>query len=102
LPHLSKLFKASLNLSYIPESWSKVNVCFIPKPGKPSYLNPKAYRPISLMSFILKTLEKLIEKYIRETVLEARPLHTNQFAYLVGKSTDSALHFLVSKMEKNY
>jgi ribonuclease HI len=100
LPHLSKLFKASLTLSYIPESWSKVNVCFIPKPGKPSYLNPKAYRPISLMSFVLKTLEKLIEKHIRETILETRPLHANQFAYQVGKSTDLALHCLVSKMEK--
>ena len=40
---------------------------FIPKSGKKSYSDPRAYRPISLMCFLYKTMEKVlpdIEKII--------------------------------------
>ena len=32
----------------------------IPKPGKANYDNPKSYRPISLTSFLMKGLERII------------------------------------------
>lgn len=56
IPQLEKLFRASLKTGFIPSIWRGTKVAFIPKPGKESYDDPK---PISLMSFILKTLEKL-------------------------------------------
>jgi hypothetical protein len=43
-------------------------VVFIPKPGK-SLSQAKSLRPISLMSFPLKTLEKIIDRHIRDGVL---------------------------------
>jgi hypothetical protein len=43
------------------------------------------------MSFILKTLEKLIDRHIRDGVLVSKPIHQNQFAYRVGMSTETAL-----------
>jgi hypothetical protein len=51
-------------------------VVFIPKPGK-SLTQAKSLRPISLMSFILKILEKLIDRCIRGGVLAEKPLHQN-------------------------
>ncbi|XP_063994255.1 uncharacterized protein LOC135171557 [Diachasmimorpha longicaudata] len=51
------------------EMWREVRVVFIPKPGKCSYDNAKAYRPISLSSFLLKTLERLVDRHIKEGVL---------------------------------
>lgn len=104
LPHISKtivsLFRASLALCYIPRSWRKVNVIFIPKPGKdPNF--PKSYRPISLSSFLLKALERIIENHIRETTLIINPLHPLQFAYMKGKSTELAALNLVSTIESN-
>jgi ribonuclease HI len=85
---------------YVPEIWCKVKVVFIPKPGKSSYTDPKSFRPISLMSFILKSLEKLVDRHIRETSLVVSPLHKFQYAYQAGKSTESALHLAVSKFER--
>jgi ribonuclease HI len=100
LPHLCRLFKFSIATGLIPNSWSGVNVTFIPKPGKTSYADPKSFRPISLMSFVLKTLEKLIDRHIKDTTLTLKPLHKFQYAYQQGKSTEAALHHAVSKMEQ--
>ncbi|XP_017875793.1 uncharacterized protein LOC108622427, partial [Ceratina calcarata] len=36
------------------------------KPGKTDYATPKAFRPISLTSFLLKTMEKQIDRYIKD------------------------------------
>ena len=100
IPHLCNLYKFSIKSGLIPIAWRGVNVKFIPKPGKDTYSDPKSFRPISLMSFILKTLEKLIDRYVRETYLIENPLHKNQYAYQEGKSTEAALHLAVAKMEK--
>lgn len=102
LEPLCEVMRSSLALGHIPAKWEKVKVTFIPKPGKPSHATAKDFRPISLTSFIMKALERLIEVYIREEALIGFPLHANQHAYQVGKSTDSALHCLVSKIEKSF
>ena len=73
---------------------------FIPKPGnRPSEL-PKSYRPISPTSFVLKTMERLIDVHIRGRLDLSTPLHSSQFAYKKGKSTEGALHYLVRKIER--
>ena len=73
---------------------------FIPKPGKP-LSQAKSLRPISLMSFILKIFEKLLDRHIRDGVLVEKPLHQNQFAYRAGMSTETALFQVVHKLEKS-
>lgn len=100
-PMLSEMFRASLRLSYIPLTWRETNVIFIPKHGKGDYSDPKAYRPISLMSFNLKCLEKIIDRRIRQVNLKRSPLHRAQHAYQQGKGTDSALHQLFTNIEKS-
>jgi hypothetical protein len=97
---LMMLLRASLALGYIPMSWRHIRVVFIPKPGKP-LSQGKSLRPISLMSFILKTLEKLLDRYIRGGVLVEKPLHQNQFAYRAGMSTETALFQVVHRLEKS-
>jgi hypothetical protein len=61
----------------------------------------KSLRPISLTSFILKILEKLLDRHIRDGVLVSKPLHQNQFAYRAGKSTETALFQVVHRLEKS-
>ncbi|CAG9829773.1 unnamed protein product [Diabrotica balteata] len=68
---------------------------------KDDYTLPKAFRPISLTSFLLKTMERLCERYIRMKVMVHNPLHPNQHAYTSGRSTDSALHHVVGKNERS-
>ena len=94
------LYFHCIKLSYIPETWRHVKVIFIPKAGKTSYTNPKSFRPISLSSYFLKGLERLIDWHIRIDCLSKKPLSISQHAYLTSKSTDSALNDLVTNIEK--
>jgi ribonuclease HI len=50
---------------------------------------------------VLKTLERMCDRYIRDVILRLKPLHKNQHAYQAGKSVDSALHQVVYNVEKS-
>ena len=101
LPILTSIFRASIALRYLPKSWRMVRVVFIPKPGRTDYTLGKSYRPISLTSFLLKSIERLCDRHIRDTVLTTNPLHHLQHAYLPGRSTESALHAVVDRIERS-
>jgi len=73
---------------------------FIPKPGRNSYSRPRDFRPISLTSFLLQTMERLVDRFLRDEILAFKPLHPNQHAYQAGKSVETALHQLVVQVEK--
>jgi len=51
---LTNIKNSSLTLGYIPETWRRARVIFIPKAGKPSYDLPRSFRPITLLSFLIK------------------------------------------------
>lgn len=86
---IGKLFRASFAWGYIPTNWRKVNVIFLPKANKPSD-KAKSYRPVSLNSFLLKTMEKLLDVHLRNGIEATIPLNNAQFAYRKGKSTELA------------
>ncbi|KAJ8735608.1 hypothetical protein PYW07_007228 [Mythimna separata] len=100
IPILIKIFRASFAWGYIPEKWTMVKVCFIPKAGKKDYSQPKSFRPISLTSFLLKSMEKVIDECIRDGPLRDNPLHPKQHAYQKGKSTETALLELTDRIER--
>ena len=97
---LSVIYRASLAHNYIPQLWQIARVAFLPKPGRLDYSDPKAYRPISLTSYLLKGLEKLVGRFLRDGPLKQLPLHPRQHAFQAGKSTESALHQLVERLER--
>jgi Reverse transcriptase (RNA-dependent DNA polymerase) len=97
---LHRIFIACLAFGYIPKPWRKVKVIFIPKPGRDSYEMAKAFRPISLTSFFLKTMERIVDHKIRTGPLKRFPLHESQHAYQRGKSCETALHDLVERIEE--
>jgi hypothetical protein len=66
---------------------SQVNVTFILNPRKSNYTEAKTYFPITLSPFLLKAMEKLVDKHIRDGVLRKYALHQNQYAYQSAKST---------------
>lgn len=88
---LKQMFKCSARLGHIPKEWSAASIIFIPKAGKPTYDVTSAYRPISLMSFVLKTMEKLVDNKLRKTDKLDDKLHKSQHAYREGKGTSTAL-----------
>ena len=74
---------------------------FILKMGRHDLENVKAYRPITLISFQLKLLEKVILWHLLSFDSVSIAINTSQHAYRVGSSTDSALHALVSRIKKS-
>jgi hypothetical protein len=100
IPYLIRIFHACLATGFVPAVWRQVKVVFIPKPDRNSYCGPKNFRPISLTSFLIKTLERLVDGFLRDEILVSKPLHPNQHAYQAQKSVEMALHQLVVRVEK--
>ncbi len=98
LVRLKAIFEASISLGYTPRIWRTQQVVFIPKPGKKDYSDPRAFRPITLASFVFKTLEKLCLWEIEKKV-EIRPINENQHGFRRGRSTCSALSETLFKIE---
>lgn len=62
--------------------WREVKLVFLPTAGRQSYTLAKSlFRPISHTSFLLKTLERLVDRYLRDGVFKNFPLHLQQHAY---------------------
>ena len=62
--HLARLFTSSIQLSYIPTAWKIATLRMLLKPDKlPSITT--SYRPISLISSIMKLFERVIEQKLR-------------------------------------
>jgi ribonuclease HI len=99
-PWLVDIFKGCLRLGFIPTIWRRVRAIFIPKAGKSGHSGPKDYRPISLTSFLLKTLERLVDLRLRDTLSNGL-LRKSQHAYLKGRSVETALHEVVGIVEKS-
>jgi hypothetical protein len=99
VPYPVRIFHTCLTTGYIPTTWHQVKVVFTPRPGRDSYGGTKDYRPISLISFLLKTMERLIDKFLRDEILAFMPLHPNQHAYQTAKSVETAFHQLVVRFE---
>ncbi len=97
---LTEIYKASIGLGYIPKTWANSKVIFIPKQGKADYQDAKAFRPITLMNFVFKSLEKLMLWRIREKTLKESPMSKYQHGFRERISTDTALTTVVDKIEQ--
>ena len=100
MKRLTELYRASIGLGYIPKAWADSKVIFIPKQGKGNYSEAKAFRPITLMNFVFKSLEKLMLWKVRETTLKDNPMSQFQHGFRERMSTDTALSTVVDKIEQ--
>ena len=90
VPSLVMIYHACLANGYIPAIWCQVEVVFIPKPDGNSFGRLKDFRLISLTSFLLKTMDRLVDKFLRDEILAFMLLHPNPHAYQAGQSVDTA------------
>ena len=75
----------------------KAQVYFSTNPE--SYFEAKSFRMISLTSFQLKWLERLILHHINEDNNMQAKLSASQFGFRAGISTETALHEFVPPVE---
>jgi len=66
----------------------------IPKPGKPAYDTPKAFRLIVLLNTLGKLIEKMIARRLQFNAVKYSILHPNQLGGVAQQSTENARVFL--------
>ena len=85
--HLARLFTFSIQIGYIPTASKLPTLRMLLKPDKlPSLAT--SYRPISLMSSIVKLFERVIEQRLRCYLLDIGFINKYQSGFRQAKSTD--------------
>lgn len=98
-PCFVTLFNACFSLGVFPNVWKEAKVAIVPKPGKSSYMTVESYRPISVLSALGKLLEKVILNRLTWLAEWNDWLSDNQHGFRRSRSTESALHAIISKIE---
>lgn len=96
---LTSLYNKCLELGYFPTPWKCAVVKIIPKPGKESYDDLKAYRPIGLLPVLGKVLEKLFKQRITWTFVRRNKLSSQQFGFTEQTSTSDALRAAINEIK---
>ena len=81
------MFQTSLNTGVIPSKWKTARIIPLLKPGKPDDTS-KSYRPVSLLSPLVKALDTLLLL----TLTEHLPMADHQHGFRKGRSTTTALY----------
>jgi hypothetical protein len=82
---LSTLFRYSLQTCKFPSYWKLARV--MPSFKKDVKSSPSNYRPISLLSWVGKVMERVVHKYIYNYIIEHSLLYSYQSGFLPGHST---------------
>jgi ribonuclease HI len=85
------LFNACLRVGHFPTLWKSATIRCIPKPDKPDYSAPKAYRPIGLLSIPGKTLEKVMVRRLEWHIAKAGMAHPSQDGFTPQRSINDTL-----------
>ena len=84
--HLARLPTSSIQIGYSPAAWKLATLCMLLKPDKLPSLTSR-YRPISLMSSIMKLFERVIEQRLRSYPEDIGFINKYQSGFRQAKST---------------
>jgi len=90
LSNVINIADVCINLGHWPNHFKMSTTIIIPKPNKPSYDNPKAFRPIVLLNTLGKLIEKVIAERLQFSVASNNFIHPSQLGGLKFKSTSDA------------
>ena len=99
---LCKLFSAVFDQSWFPNCWKIARITIIPKQNKPSYCSPDCFRPVSILPIFSKLLERVILNRLKWFATEEQWFSHFQHGFREGKSTESAAHQLIEKIENGF
>ena len=99
--HLARLFTSSIQLGYISAAWKIVTLRMLLKPDKLPSLTT-SYRPISLISSIMKLFERVIEQRLRSHLEHIGFINKYQSGFRKAKSTDDQLFRLSQSIMESF
>ena len=85
--YIAGMFQTIFNTGVIPSIWKTARITPLLKPGKPDDTG-KSYRPVSLLSPLVKALETLLLPLLTENL----PMADHQHGFWKGRSTATALY----------
>ena len=88
--HLAKLFTSSIKLGYTSTAWKIATLRMLLKPDKLPSLTT-SYRPISLISSIMKLFERVIEQRLFSHLEQIGFINKHQSGFRRAKSTNDHL-----------
>src|SRR6188508_230739 len=97
IQYLTDILNLALNTNTIPHIWKLAKIIPIPKPNKDPNLGTP-YRPISLLSPIAKTMEKILLPYITSNITPVK----HQQGFKRHPSTTTALHQIPNQIVKGF
>jgi Reverse transcriptase (RNA-dependent DNA polymerase)/Endonuclease-reverse transcriptase len=89
LPHITHIFNTAISSATFPAAWKVSKVIPIPKISDP--LEPRDYRPISILPALSKALEMVMRDQIVDFLDSNRALNQLQSGFRRGRSTVTAL-----------
>ena len=89
--HLARLFTSSIQIGYILTAWKLATLRMLLKPDQLPSLTT-SYRPITLMSSIMKLFERVIEQRLRSYLEDIGFMNKYQSGFRQNKSTDDHLY----------
>ena len=96
-PSISKLFSMSFRTGKLPDEWKSSNVCPVYKKGSKSA--PENYRPISLLCIVSKVMEGIINRKLRNYLVNNGKIHDHQFGFRPKNSALDALTLATQKWQ---
>lgn len=98
---IALLYNAVLRLGYFPDQWKIAQIILILKPGKDP-VEPKSYRPISLLPVLSKVFEKLLLKRLQPVLTSKQLIPEHQFGFRQQHSTIEQIHRIVTKISEDF
>src|SRR5437660_725839 len=88
--NITRIANACINTGHWPSHFKESNSIILPKPGKPTYSVPKAFRPIVLLNTLGKLVEKMLANRLQFEAQKFSIFHPNQFGGVRQHSTEDA------------
>jgi hypothetical protein len=96
---LAAIYSFSFHHSVTPQAWREANVMALYK-GAGDKSQAGSYRPISMTSIIIRTLEHLIHRQLAEELEGRRYFSDTQFGFRKGHSTSDAINYLLTSIQR--
>lgn len=98
MPILENIFNYSLMHGTVPIIWKSAIITPIPKVGQPT--EAQHYRPISILPFLSKVLERIVSDQLLDYLTDNDLLDPCQFAYRRNSSTQTCMIRLLDDVRR--
>lgn len=96
-----KVYSKMINIGYHPKRWKEATGAILPKPNKPDYSVPKAYRIITLLNCLGKVGERIMAQRLSFLAETTNLLHHSQIGGRLKKSAIDAALLLTNEVQSN-